>query len=145
MIARLVSCRLFLFAAACLVALAAASAQAQDPRATAAQTAARTWLLLTDKGDADAARAAASKKFREQLDEATWREALASARGPLGQPINRTARATRFDTKLPGGPDGEYAQILFETEYSNGSKMRETVTLEREPDGVWRVMGYLIR
>ena len=137
--------RLLLFVAVLLAVLAAASAQAQDPRATAAQNAARAWLALTDKSDVAASLAAASKKFQEQLDEPGWRAALAQAREPLGQPINRTARATRFDTKLPGGPDGEYAQILFETEYSNGSKVRETVTLEREPDGVWRVMGYLIR
>jgi len=101
--------------------------------------------MLTDKGDADASRAAAGKKFREHLDEEGWRQALAKVRGPLGQPRNRTALATRFDTKFSGGPDGEYAQVLFETEYSNGSRVRETVTLEREPDGVWRVMGYLIR
>jgi hypothetical protein len=145
MIARWVSRRLLLFVAVCLAALAAAGAQAQDPRATAAQNAARTWLALTDKGDSVASWAAASKKFQEQLDEPGWRAALAQAREPLGDPLNRTARATRFDTKLPGGPDGEYAQILFETEYSKGSKVRETVTLEREPDGVWRVMGYLIR
>jgi hypothetical protein len=145
MSARFVSGRLLLLAAVCLAAFAAASVQAQDPRAIAAQRAARAWLTLTDKGDADASRAAASKKFKEQLGEEKWREALAIARAPLGEPLNRTALATRFDTKLPGGPDGEYAQVLFETEYSNGSKVRETVTLEHEPDGVWRVMGYLIR
>lgn len=145
MIARFASNRVFLFAIACLAALTAASAHAQDPKASAAQTAARAWLVLTDKGDADASRAAAGRKFQEQLDEGGWRQALANVRGPLGEPLNRTARATRFDTKFPGAPDGEYAQVLFETEYSNGSRVRETVTLEREPDGVWRVIGYLIR
>jgi hypothetical protein len=145
MMARWVSRWLLLFVAVLLAALVAASAQAQDPRATAAQNAARAWLALIDKGDAAASWTAAGKKFQEQLDQPGWRAALAQAREPLGNPLNRTARATRFDSKLPGGPDGEYAQVLFDTEYSNGSKVRETVTLEREPDGVWRVMGYLIR
>jgi hypothetical protein len=134
----------WLLALACL-AFFAAAAHAQDPRATAAQGAARAWLALVDKGDAQASYAAAGKKFQDQLDAAGWRDALTKVREPLGALVDRTALATRFDTKLPGGPDGDYAQVLFESEYANGAKVRETVTLEREPDGVWRVMGYLIR
>jgi uncharacterized protein DUF4019 len=128
-----------------LLALAAASAQAQDPRASAAQAAARSWLAITDKGDIDASWLAAGKKFRDALDLTAWRDAHAQARAPLGQVQDRTMLATRFDTKFPGGPDGEYVQILFETNFATKNQARETVTLERERDGVWRVMGYLIR
>jgi len=129
----------------CLALLVAGSAQAQDPRASEAQAAARSWLLIADKGDVEASWSAASKKFREVLDLTTWRQALTEARGPLGEVRTRTMRATRFDSKMPGGPDGDYAQVLFETDFAKNNAARETVTLEREPDGVWRVMGYLIR
>jgi len=145
MIRRLASGRSWLQVLACLALFAAVAAHAQDPRAIGAQSAARAWLALVDRGDADASHAAAGKKFQEQLDAAGWRDALVRAREPLGAMVNRTALATRFDTKLPGGPDGDYAQVLFETQYASASTVRETVTLEREPDGVWRVMGYLIR
>jgi hypothetical protein len=128
-----------------LLALTAAFAQAQDPRATSAQAAARTWLLIADKGDIDASWLAAGKKFRDALDLTAWRQAMTEVRAPLGQVQDRTMLATRFDSKLPGGPDGEYVQVLFETNFTTKSQARETVTLEREPDGVWRVMGYLIR
>ena len=128
-----------------LLALAAASAQAQDPRATTAQAAARSWLLIADRGDVEASWSAAGKKFREVLDLKAWRQAMTEVRAPLGGVQDRTMLATRFDTKFPGGPDGEYAQVLFETNFTTKSQARETVTLEREPDGIWRVMGYLIR
>ncbi|HVP87869.1 MAG TPA: DUF4019 domain-containing protein [Casimicrobiaceae bacterium] len=137
--------RWFWFAVVCLALFVAAGVQAQDPRASEAQAAARSWLLIADKGDVEASWSAAGKKFREVLDLTTWRQALTEARGPLGDVQTRTMRATRFDAKMPGGPDGDYAQVLFETDFAKNSGARETVTLEREPDGVWRVMGYLIR
>ena len=133
------------FAIVCLALFGAASAWGQDPRASEAQVAARSWLLIADKGDVEASWSAAGKKFREVLDLTAWRQGLAEARGPLGEVRSRTMLATRFDTKMPGGPDGDYAQVLFETDFAKNSAARETVTLEREPDGVWRVMGYLIR
>jgi hypothetical protein len=132
-------------AVACLALFVTVTALAQDPRASEAQAAARSWLLIADKKDVEASWSAAGKKFREVLDLTTWRQALTDARGPLGEVRTRTVLATRFDTKMPGGPDGDYAQVLFETDFAQSSSGRETVTLEREPDGVWRVMGYLIR
>lgn len=145
MIRRLASEGTWLVTLTCFALFAAVAAHAQDPRATAAQAAARAWLTLVDKGEVDAAYAASGKKFQEQLDAEGWRTAVAKAREPLGAFVNRTAVVTRFDTKFPGGPDGDYAQILFESEYADGQQIHETVTLERESDGVWRVMGYLIR
>jgi hypothetical protein len=133
------------FAVVCLALFVAADARAQDPRASEAQAAARSWLQIAYKGDVEASWSAAGKKFREVLDLTTWRQALTEARAPLGEVRSRTIRATRSDTKMPGGPDGVYAQVLFETDFAQNSAARETVTLEREPDGVWRVMGYLIR
>jgi hypothetical protein len=47
---------------------------------------------------------------------------------------------------LPNGaPEGEYALIVYRTAYGNRVDTRETVTLERETDGTWRVIGYFIR
>jgi Protein of unknown function (DUF4019) len=134
-----------LLVAACWLALAARGALAQDPRASAAQAAARAWLALTDRGDADASWAAAGKKFRTALDAAGWAKALAQARTPLGATIERAALSTKFETKFPNGEQGEYALILFETSFAKKTRARESVTLERESDGVWRVVGYFIR
>ena len=143
--ARPIAARLLLLAAACLGGLAAGGALAQDPRATAAQAAARAWLATTDRGDADASWAAAGKKFQTALDAAGWRAALAQERGPFGATQSRAIVATKFQTTFPKGPDGEYALILFDTSFAKKTTARESVTLEREPDGNWRVIGYFLR
>jgi len=133
------------FVLACVIALCAGEAQAQDPRATAAQAAARSWLVLTDAGDVKGSLKAGGKKFREALDAEAWDEALKKVRGPLGTVMSRAVLATKFQDTMPGGPSGEYALILFETNFSDMGTGHETVTLEREPDGAWRVIGYFIR
>jgi hypothetical protein len=45
----------------------------------------------------------------------------------------------------PGGPDGTYVVIRFETVFEKKSAAVETVTPMRDPDGVFRVSGYYIR
>jgi hypothetical protein len=142
---RRIAARWLLLAAICFGSLAATEALAQDPRATAAQAAARAWLELTDSGDAEASWAASGKKFQSAINAAGWREALAKARAPFGKAVSRTAAGTRFDTKFPNGPDGEYALIVFDTTFEHATGAHESVTLEREADGTWRVIGYLIR
>jgi hypothetical protein len=128
-----------------LLALAAGSALAQDPRASEVQKAARAWLALADAGDVQGSWKAGGKKFQESLDLESWEEALQKVRTPLGQMMGRSVLATRFLNAVPGGPDGDYAQILYDTTFLEVGPSRETVTLEREADGVWRVIGYYIR
>jgi hypothetical protein len=48
----------------CVAWLVAGFAVAQDPKATAAQGAAREWLALADRADAQASWNAAGKKFQ---------------------------------------------------------------------------------
>lgn len=131
-----------------LAALAAASVApaslAQDPRASVAQEVAREWLVLADRKQADAAREAAGAKFRDALNAERWREALAQARGPLGEVTQRTVLATRLTRTLPGQPDGDYALVAFRTSWTNKSVGRELVSLEFERDA-WRVIGYVIQ
>jgi len=53
--------------ALCLAWLVVGAALAQDPKASAAQAAARDWLALVDRSDAQASWNAASKKFQEAM------------------------------------------------------------------------------
>ena len=46
---------------------------------------------------------------------------------------------------FPGAPDGEYSLLVFRSTFANKTDSRETVTLEREADGNWRVIGYFVR
>lgn len=135
-------------ALAMLAALAASSiapaSLAQDPRALQAQEAAREWLALADRQDADAARSAAGAKFRDALAADRWRDALRSVRGPLGEVTQRTVVSTQLTRTLSGQPDGDYALVAFRTSWSRKPVGRELVSLEYE-SGRWRVIGYVIQ
>jgi hypothetical protein len=125
--------------------MAAFAAHAQDPRETAVQAAARDWLALTDRLDAANSWRTAGAKFRAELAAQPWASQLRSAREPLGAVQQRAGVSTGFRKDIPGRPDGNYALLQFRTAFANKSEGHESVTLELEPDGVWRVIGYFIR
>jgi len=126
-------------------ALAATPAAAQDPRAGAAQAAARAWLALVDKGDADASWKSAGPKFDEAFPLEKWREALKTYRTPMGALESRTAIATTFSTEVQDLPPGDYANIQFRTNFSNRVDAHESISLEHSGDGTWLVIGYALR
>jgi hypothetical protein len=132
-------------AAFCLAWLASGTAVAQDPNASAAQAAAHDWLALVERGDAQASWSAAGQKFQAAMPVSGWADALEKMRTPLGAVKSRAIVKTSFQKSFPGVPDGEYSLIIYTTSYANKADGRETVTLEREPDGLWRVVGYFIR
>lgn len=132
-------------AAFCLAGLAAQSALAQDPRGTAAQGAALDWLVLVDRGDAQASWSAAGKKFRNALPLPKWTDALRKERTPKGAMKSRAALKTSFRTTIPGVSDGDYALVSYTTSFANDAQGHESLTLEREVDDKWRVIGYSVR
>jgi Protein of unknown function (DUF4019) len=133
--------RRLLLAVLCLTCVVGV-ALAQDPNVIGAQTAARQWLAFVDRGDAQTSWGAAGKKFQSANSVAVWADGLKKARARLGTVTRRTAGPTRFQTTLSGFPDGEYVQLLFSTSFANKANGRETLTMEREADGKWRVIGY---
>jgi len=130
-------------AAAALFA-AAPIAQAQDARSVEAQRQARDWLALTDRADGPGSWAAAGRKFRDAITADRWTASLAVVRSPLGALVQRAVVSTRFEKSLAGAPDGDYAIVLFRTAFANHAGAGETLVLEREPDGAWRVVGYTV-
>jgi len=131
--------------ACCLSATGIGSALAQDPRATAAQREARSWLELTDRGDALASWRATGKQFQSAISADKWADSLKQVRSPLGAVVERTLLSTEFATSFQGAPDGDYVLLVFRSSFAKKIDSRETVTLEHEADGAWRVIGYFIR
>ena len=131
-----------LLSAACAIAV---PAQAQDPRASEAQSAALAWLALTDANDAQASWASSGAKFRNAITAERWTEGLAKLRVPLGATQRRTLQEAAFARVIPGLPDGDYALLRFSTLFSGKPDAEESLTLERDPAGVWQVVGYVIR
>lgn len=126
-------------------AFVAATAHAQDPESITVQRIARDWLALTDAGNGAASWEAAAQLFKNAMPRDRWIELLKQVRDPLGKLDQRSVLSTNFATSFPGAPDGNYAIVLFRTSFAKKADGAESVTLQRESDGAWRVVGYFIR
>ena len=132
--------------AVCVLAISvsATSWSAEKPE-DAAQAAAESWLKLVDAGEYGASWDAAAKIFKDAVTKDQWTQAAAAARGPLGKLVSRKVKSRDYMEKIPGGPDGRYVVIQYETVFEKKSSAVETVTPMVDPDGAWRVSGYFIR
>src|SRR2546429_7129621 len=86
----------------CAAWLVAGFALAQDPKATAAQGAAREWLALADRADAQASWSAAGKKFQAAMPVTGWADAPPKAPWPMGWGKSRNIFKTDFTKSFPG-------------------------------------------
>jgi hypothetical protein len=127
------------------VALAAPVAMAQMPAMSEVQRVAREWLALSDKAPAAATWKETGAKFQAAITPDRWAEAFGAVRDPLGEVQQRTIQAAQFQQSIPGAPDGQYAIVLFRTAFARKADASETVTLEYEADGKWRVVGYFVK
>jgi hypothetical protein len=119
--------------------------RAADRPEDLAQTAAESWLKLTDAGDAAASWDQAAKLFKDAVTREQWAQALAGVRPPLGRVVSRKLASRQYSEKVPGAPDGKYVSIQYETVFEKKPSAVETITPMLDPDGVWRVSGYFIR
>ena len=123
----------------------AAPAPAADTPEELAQTAAESWLKLTDAGDAGASWDQAAKPLKSAVTKDQWTQALAGVRPPLGKVVSRKVMSRQYSEKMPGAPDGKYVTIQYETVFEKKASAVETITPMLDADGVWRVSGYFIR
>jgi hypothetical protein len=124
---------------------AAVPALAQDPQQSAARAATLAWLELADAGNGPATYNAAAKRFRDAISGEQWNAGLRSARDRFGPMKRRTFISVRPPEPGKDTPPGEFLIVIFRTEFGLRDSATETLTLEREADGRWRVVGYLIR
>jgi opacity protein-like surface antigen len=134
-----------LVCAGIVAAMTAAPAGAADTPEDLAQSAAESWLKLTDAGDAGASWDQAARFFKAAVTREQWTQALAGVRPPLGKVVSRKVMSRRYSEKAPGAPDGKYVTIRYETVFANKASAVETVTPMLDADGIWRVSGYFIR
>ncbi|MBM4069372.1 MAG: DUF4019 domain-containing protein [Planctomycetes bacterium] len=110
----------------------------------AAARAAEAWLKLLDQeqyGQCWEQSSAFSKKAIGKQEVVDQQKGLFKK---LGNLASRTIVSRQFATWLPGGPDGEYVVIKFQSRYKNLPEAIETVTPMLENDGQWRVAGYQV-
>ena len=128
-----------------VAAAVAGPVRAADKPEDLAQAAAESWLRLSDAGDGAASWEQAAKLFKGVVTKEQWTQALAGVRPPLGKVVSRKLTSRQYSEKLPGAPDGKYVVIQYETVFEKKASAVETITPMLDPDGVWRVSGYLIR
>ena len=130
------------FMALCTIAPLAHAADDSIPPATQA---AGAWLKLVDQGSYAQSWKDASSLFKGHVEETEWETAAAKARGPLGSVISRKVKRARYETSLPGAPDGQYVVIQYQSSFEHKKSAVETVTPMLDTDGHWHVSGYYIR
>ena len=126
---------------------AAPASQAKSDTAdkeAAGKLAAGGWLTLLDRRDWGRSWDTASTTFRTSVPLATWMDNLPKVREDLGALVERIPAESSYKTVLPGQPPGEYVTAIFLSKFEK-KEVQEVVTTLREPDGRWRVTGYLVR
>ena len=107
------------------------------------------WLKVIDDGKYTDAWNDGSKMLKGHITAERFAAALTSARTPLGACKSRTLAISQQLDKIPsptGGAaiKGTFVIAQFRTTMEKSGSMIETVTFEKESDGVWRAAGYFI-
>lgn len=129
-----------------VVMFIATPAHAQDAEKIAsAQSAAKSWLALTDAAEYSKSWEQAAAFFQSAVPKSNWENVIQSVRSPLGGLKSRTVKSATFTRSLPGAPVGEYVVIQYESQFEHKQNAIETVTPMQEKDGSWKVSGYFIK
>jgi len=73
---------------------------------------------------------------------------MRQARSNIGQVSERRWASVvriRFDKEIDGTPAGLYANIDYASDLSDGATVFELVSFQLDPQGVWRLTGYVPR
>lgn len=130
---------------AAVMLFAVSGVRADDVAKKEALAAAESWLALIDKGDIAKSWESSAVLFRGAVTQEQWQRSVRGVRGPIGKLISRNLASARYETRLPGAPDGEYVILQFKSVFENKSTAVETVTPMMDPDGKWRVSGYYLK
>lgn len=123
----------------CLAAAGAANAEMN------AVHEAERWLTVVDGGKSGEAWEQASAHFKSTVSQKDWEDAVRKSRTPFGKALSRTLMSDVATKSLPGVPDGDYVVIRFAAQFEKKEQAMETVTVQKEKDGSWRVSGYFIQ
>ena len=111
----------------------------------AAYEATKSWLALMDDGHYDKGWEAAAPWFRENVASLEmWLAKAEETRKPLGAMKFRELDTTTFKTNPIGAPDGQYTVVVYRSSWEAGG-IYETVSMQRQPDGSWGVVGYHVK
>jgi hypothetical protein len=134
-----------------LMVLSPTPAGEDDPEAAKKEAVAamQTWLGEMDAGDYAKSWTDAGKTFRDAVGSDQWVTLSNNVRKPLGKLVERKLVSAAYQSGVlstdPNADKGTYVIGQFDTSFENMKYARESVTVEKEADGVWRAVGYLIK
>jgi Protein of unknown function (DUF4019) len=103
------------------------------------------WLKLLDDGKLGPAWDSAAPLLKSAVTRVEWIEGIGAARKPFGQVKSRASDRFARSHEMPGGPQGDYAIVAFQTVFANGKHAEEQLTWQLGDNDTWRVSGYYIR
>lgn len=130
---------------AVLLSLTGICAWAAESPEDLAQKAAEFWLKLVDDGKYDDSWTQAATRFKGGISKEQWQRLASGVKNPLGKLVSRKLTSRKYVEKLPGKPDGKYVEINYDTVFESKASAVETVRCMLDPDGTWRVTGYIIK
>lgn len=105
---------------------------------------AEEFLAKVDAGEWEASWNAAGELFQSEVTAAQWAAQVEPLRQPLGKVLGRRLTNEQFVTNMPGGPEGEFRIMQFQTHFEGKSgNSIETVVMMQGKDG-WEITGYFI-
>jgi dienelactone hydrolase len=118
-------------------------AAAQSPADEAVRQT-EAWLRMIDAGQYAESWQGLAAPVRGMLTAQQWETTLRQARASFpGTVARRVVQSAEPMPQPAGAPPGEYARMIFTTEFSGGASARETVAAMKEADA-WRAVGYFI-
>ena len=109
-----------------------------------AYEATKPWLALMDSGEYGQCWESAAPWFRETVTEDAWLAKARETRSPLGELQYRELKTTTYATNPMGAPEGVYTIVVYDSHWEVASIL-ETVSMQRQPDRAWLVVGYHVK
>ncbi|MCF8043967.1 MAG: DUF4019 domain-containing protein [Desulfarculaceae bacterium] len=123
----------------------AGSSWAGDSQDLLAQSQAKHWLGLLDKGNYDDAYRQAAPVLQQAVTPAKWRQMMIQLAAKTGPSKGRKLLHGRATQDLPGAPKNKYYIAVFEPNFARQPKLLEQVALILGSNGQWRVAGYYLK
>jgi uncharacterized protein (TIGR03067 family) len=98
-----------------------------------------SWLAIVDGGDYVRSWQTAAASFQSTISKEEWVARLERVRRPLGKVISRKLRSLKHTAARTR------QEVEFDTSFDGLPAAVETVTFAVQPNGGWKVIGYLIR
>jgi hypothetical protein len=119
--------------------LAAALLSCKNPTEQTAIQAATSWLSLVDEEKYPESWVGLAGLFKKDITKEEWIHDLNRFRKPLG---NLVERKLQHKSKSSGASVGEYLIFQYETSFEKKTSVLEVVSLIKDKDGNWKILGY---